>query len=231
MAKKGFVELLKDIFKPAPGPSVADKKMDRRRFFRAGLAELMKPLDAAVRPLEQVAREVAKLEEPWPPPRKYTTPTYDQPWLRPPGALPEGEFRSRCTRSGDCVRACPVQAIQIDGLAEKGGGYPYIEPSTQACVVCASLACMHVCPSGALQPVPRYDIDMGTAEWFSDTCVRTHGQECTLCVEKCPVGAVAIELQEGKVVVHPDGCTGCGTCQQVCPTDPKSIIVMPKSAR
>ena len=99
------------------------------------------------------------------------------------------------------------------------------------CVVCASLACMHVCPSGALQPVPRYDIDMGTAEWFENTCVRTHGQECTLCIEKCPVGAVAIELQEGKVVVHPDGCTGCGTCQQVCPTDPKSIIIMPKSAR
>jgi Pyruvate/2-oxoacid:ferredoxin oxidoreductase delta subunit len=32
-------------------------------------------------------------------------------------------------------------------------------------------------------------------------------------------------------VVNDDHCTGCGVCQNKCPTDPKSIVVMPKSAR
>jgi NAD-dependent dihydropyrimidine dehydrogenase PreA subunit len=42
---------------------------------------------------------------------------------------------------------------------------------------------------------------------------------------------VALELIEGKVTVHEDGCIGCGVCEHHCPTLPKSIVVIPKAAR
>jgi ferredoxin-type protein NapG len=90
---------------------------------------------------------------------------------------------------------------------------------------------MNNCPSGALQLVPLAEIDMGTAHWNEHLCVRSHGEDCTRCVDHCPVGTMALELIDNRIVVHEDHCTGCGVCQNNCPTDPKSIVVMPKSAR
>jgi ferredoxin-type protein NapG len=96
---------------------------------------------------------------------------------------------------------------------------------------------MNRCPSGALIPVPLLDIDMGTAVWREQSCLRTtrdqngSTQDCTICVDHCPLGSAAIELQRNRVVVKPLSCIGCGVCQQDCPTSPKSITVIPKSAR
>ena len=83
---------------------------------------------------------------------------------------------------------------------------------------------MHVCPTGALQPTPLADVDMGLAIWQSDTCVRQQGDACTICVDHCPVGSFAIELAGKRIRVHEQGCTGCGVCQHDCPTTPKSIV-------
>ena len=236
MSKK-FAQIIKDIFKPPPtgGPSIADKKMDRRRFFRAGLAEMLKPLDAAIKPLERVAHEVGKLDSirsplPPPPPPLKAAPV-DRPWIRPPGALPELEFRARCTRCGDCVTACPVKAIKVDHAAEEGAGYPFIDPDTNPCVLCSGQPCMPACPAGALQIVPLEQIDIGKANYFDQTCLRFNGEECTMCVDHCPVGPSALDIQNGWVTVHEEACTGCGVCQNNCPTDPKSIIVIPKASR
>jgi ferredoxin-type protein NapG len=44
----------------------------------------------------------------------------------------------------------------------------------------------------------------------------------------CPIGSVAIELRANMIHVNEDGCTGCGVCQQQCPTSPKSIVVIPR---
>ena len=41
----------------------------------------------------------------------------------------------------------------------------------------------------------------------------------------------ALELLDGRINVKEDGCTGCGVCQHDCPTMPRSITVIPKSAR
>ena len=233
MAKKSFGDILKDMFRPTGGPSspAVDRKMDRRRFFRHGLAEMMKPLDVAIRPLEKMAHEMGKLDRMQSPPAKKSAMQYERPWLRPPGALPEAEFRLRCTKCGDCVNACPVHAIRVDHSGLDGSGYPYIEVDTQPCTLCAGQPCMPACPTGALQIVPLDMIDMGTAHYFDQTCLRFNGQECTACVDHCPVGTAALEIKEGWVVVHEDGCTGCGVCQSNCPTDPKSIIVVPKASR
>lgn len=202
-----------------------DKPVPRRRFFREGLLELFKPLARSVEPLQRVAEQLGALEEPVAPPR----PTRH--WLRPPGSLPEEQFRTQCSRCGDCVRACPAHCIKIDWSGDNGEGVPYIDPDEMSCVLCTELACMPSCPTGALQPILVDFIDMGVAVWHESTCLRSAGQDCTICVDACPVGARALVVaDDGRVGVR-EGCTGCGLCQHECPTTPKSITVLPKSAR
>ncbi len=229
-----------------------DKPMGRRRFFREGLAELLKPLGQAVRPLEEMARQIGNLEDPLhrsyhqPPVEtrrplntvSYNTPAHDEVvedrehWLRPPGARDEQEFLNVCSRCGNCVHACPVQAIHLDHSAHRAGGVPYVDPDSSACVMCDELSCMNQCPSSALMLVPREAIDMGTAVWNESLCLRTTvGEQCTMCVDHCPVGTLALEVVDNRIAVHEDHCTGCGSCQNNCPTHPKSIVVNPKSKR
>jgi MauM/NapG family ferredoxin protein len=197
-----------------------EKPVDRRRFFRLGLSELLRPLASAAKPLERMVGELGRLDQPRIRPEV---------WLRPPGSMPEARFLQTCARNGDCVAACPVQAIKLDPA--KGGGAPYIDADSSACVVCTGLKCMSVCPSGALVPTSINDIDMGTAVWHSSSCLRTTGESCTICIDKCPLGSAAIELRNGRVAVNPLGCIGCGVCQMECPTSPKSIVVIPIAAK
>jgi MauM/NapG family ferredoxin protein len=227
--------------------------MDRRRFFREGLRELLRPVSRAVEPIHRVAEELGKLEPDVPPPPPLPPPAgvvaYQPPaaapapceapsvsppaaWLRPPGALADDErFTGACSRCGKCAEVCPAQCIKIDETRSIANGAPYIDPDAMPCILCTGLECMHTCPSGALLPTPLQDIDMGTARWHEPLCLRTHGEPCTMCVDHCPVGGVALELVDNRIVVHEDGCVGCGVCQNNCPTDPKSITVTPRTLR
>jgi len=130
------------------------------------------------------------------------------------------------------VSACPVAAIKVtmdpDPMKE---GRPFIDPQSQACVVCDDLSCMKVCPSSALVSIAREDIRMGLAEVDEAFCVRTQGEDCQICVDKCPLGesAITISYFGGPVEVLDPGCTGCGVCEMYCPTEPKAIVVRPLS--
>ncbi|MGH7179478.1 MAG: 4Fe-4S dicluster domain-containing protein [Tepidisphaeraceae bacterium] len=198
-----------------------DKPVDRRHFFRQGLRQLLRPIAAAIEPLEQAARHFGQIEID-PPARPVRGEI-----LRPPGALkPDQTFLDTCSRCGDCVRVCPAQCIKIDTSGARGGGAPYINPDEMPCVVCDGLLCMHECPSGALVPVPLAHINMGVAVWNPETCVRRQGEDCRICVERCPVGEVAIQLRGDRIHVVEEGCIGCGVCQHDCPTNPKSIVVI-----
>jgi ferredoxin-type protein NapG len=208
-----------------------DRPINRRHFFRHGLSEFLRPLVGATGPLEEVIRQINSIDMEMKTAQQQPTPTIrgtPDVWLRPPGALPESQFRETCSRCQECVRVCPAQCIKIDTTGAKGAGVPYIEIDTMPCVLCDGLLCMHNCPSGALLPIPIGDIDMGTAVWHENLCLRSQGQDCTICVDKCPIGEVAIQLQNGKVQVIEEGCTGCGVCQHDCPTSPKSITVTPR---
>lgn len=216
-----------------------DKPMNRRRFFRDGLFELLKPLakplERRIAPIERLAQEFSKFDdsatrsEPAAP--SYDAPRISLPVLRPPGALAEDKFLEICSRCGHCVSVCPANAIQLDATEYNGGGFPYVDPEIQPCVMCDTLVCMKECPSTALGYVPRWLIDMGTAEWHLESCTRTHGDTCTTCIDHCPLGADAIELRGNDIHVKSEGCTGCGICQYYCPTYPKSIVIVPKSAK
>jgi ferredoxin-type protein NapG len=188
----------------------------RRRFFAAGMGRLLAPL-----------AEFVQVRLPQVEPRGL---------LRPPGALPEARFLDTCYRCGRCADACPARAISLlDKTDARTTGTPVVDPDLQACVICDELACMKACPSGALQFVDRYDIRMGLAVVDQQTCIRSQGQECTLCIDKCPLSATAIGLDDyGRIhVIDPAitgrGCTGCGVCQQHCPTRPvRAIRIAPK---
>jgi ferredoxin-type protein NapG len=210
-----------------------DRPLDRRRFFRMGLRELLKPLANAAEPIERALRELESLD-------KAISATPGTPgsrslpiFLRPPGALDEQAFREQCSRCGICVSVCPADAIKIDSTGAIANGAPYIVAAEAPCVACDGLHCMQNCPSGALRFTPLVDIDIGTAEWKSQFCTRTTiGDDCRICVDQCPLGSAALVIDEaGKVKVIEDGCIGCGVCERYCPTEPKSIVVVPKAQR
>ena len=200
------------------------RETGRRGFFKEALNQLMQPVAEF---LDDRISEHGPVEVP-----------SRGNLLRPPGALPEAEFLEKCHRCGNCVKNCPANAIfALEEALEKGGQpdlthTPYIDPDEQPCVICDSLACMYVCPSGALQPVYAEDIKIGVAIFNGETCLRTKDVACTYCIDTCPIGADAIHLTtDGTVEVIESGCTGCGVCQYACPTAPKSIVIEPSIAR
>jgi MauM/NapG family ferredoxin protein len=212
-----------------------DPPINRRRFFREGLRGLFDNIGRAAGPLQRMLHELegvkaelgslAAKESATPQEARSEKPNRLR-ILRPPGAKHEEEFLRTCSTCGNCVSACPVNAIHIE--PGKAGGAPFIIAEDQPCTLCDGLNCMYSCPSGAILPVPIGLIDMGTAQWKPDRCLRTQGTECTMCVDRCPIGPKAIELRDGNVAVHPDGCTGCGVCEHECPTSPRAIVVIPR---
>ncbi len=147
--------------------------------------------------------------------------------LRPPGALEEEAFLSRCTSCGKCAEVCPVRAIELVSNAEpRLHNKPVIEAQRQACVICNDLACMKACPTGALQLVAASEIRMGLAVVDLNLCVRSRGEDCQICVDKCPIGPTAIDIPfPGGPVNVKDACTGCGVCEMYCPTEPRAVVV------
>ena len=191
----------------------------RRAFFKQAAARFIQPVAEYID--EQIGDYLPN-DAPSPPHQ-----SLDIPILRPPGALPEATFLQTCQRCGNCVESCPAEAIQTFQSSNPNlAGTPYIAPSSQPCVVCDSLACMQVCPSGALQKLSVNQIQIGLAEVSYDTCLRTEGIECTYCVDSCPIGDTAIRLDsQDRIEVITRGCVGCGVCQYECPTVPKSVVV------
>ncbi len=181
---------------------------DRRHFFRRTLRRALSPLSEFIE--ERLAMPGLRTV------------------LRPPGALPEPEFIHTCRRCHKCIDVCPADAIRpLRSPHEQVDGTPFIDPNVAACVICTDIACTTVCPSGALQLLLHpSQIRMGLAEVRHLRCLRMRGQDCTICVDRCPIGQTALRISpEGIVEVLEDGCTGCGVCQLYCPTSPKAIVV------
>jgi MauM/NapG family ferredoxin protein len=223
----------RDSGKPSRRASKDQETFQRRQFFSEGLRNLLRPVaDIIEERVERVkhsmeaanARAMAKTG---PGAGRYENHEATR-LIRPPGALSEELFLDRCSGCAQCVSACPVQAIQlIQSDDPRKNDTPYVNPRSKACVVCDDLACMSACPTGALQRVPRHLIHMGVAELRRDFCLRSDGEDCQICVEKCPIGPTAIEIpySGADVEVKTDGCVGCGVCEEYCPTEPRAIVI------
>ena len=141
--------------------------------------------------------------------------------LRPPGAVFDDLLVDTCTRCGLCVDACPRHAIfPLDATFGRAAGTPAIRPREAPCVMCEGLQCTRVCPSKSLARVAPFDVQMGTATVLTDSCVTFHGQPCAVCVTACPVPAALVTDPDGHPVVDALRCTGCGVCENLCPTEP-----------
>lgn len=134
--------------------------------------------------------------------------------LRPPWAIEVGAFEDRCTRCGECIRACP-SAIVIAG----DGGFPKVDFARGECSFCGD--CVSACQPKALRR------DKGARAWsleiaIGDACVARDGVECRVCGEACNEAAVRFRPRVGGAplpVTDPQRCTGCGACVAPCPAD------------
>ena len=125
--------------------------------------------------------------------------------IRPPGATPEAEFLGRCVKCLLCGEACPTGAIQ-PALAEAGlEGFwtPVVVPRRGGCEL-ACTRCGEVCPTGALTRLAAsrktgYDglppVRIGTAFFDRGRCLPWANQ------------------------------IPCIVCEEMCPTDPKAIVL------
>ena len=165
--------------------------------------------------------------------------------LRPPGALDEQYFLSRCTRCGECMKVCPNNALHpawteagLEGLWT-----PIIVPRIGYCETSCVL-CSQACPTGAIWEITAAEkgwavgqantakpISLGTAFIDRGRCLAwAMATPCIVCEEWCPTSPKAIYLRAGEVTdslgnskaikqpfVDPQRCVGCGACEYACP--------------
>jgi ferredoxin-type protein NapG len=159
--------------------------------------------------------------------------------IRPPGALKETDFNASCIKCGQCVTACPYDTLK---LATAGSGTPigtpYFEPRDIPCYMCQDIPCTRACPTGALSPTLEKieDARMGLAVIDMEHCISYLGLRCEICHRVCPVQdkAITIKHQPRKLskhamfipIVHSKDCTGCGMCEEACPTDEAAIKIV-----
>jgi ferredoxin-type protein NapG len=154
--------------------------------------------------------------------------------IRPPSALPEEEFLSRCIGCEQCGDVCPNSCIRFDRTSH-GIGAPYLRLREKACILC--MRCTQVCPTGALQAVATDEgediqkhVKMGIAVVDESICNSYNGYACGACVQACPFEGKAIKaLTWERPVVDPDYCVGCGLCEKTCIVYPQAIRVIPIS--
>ena len=192
-----------------------ERIIDRRDFFKNAFSEITKKI--AEFSVEKEIKPVRK--------RKY---------IRPPGAVEESVFLSRCTRCNECIKVCPHFCIRgLDSDVEYGIGTPIIIPEIAPCRLCPDLPCISACKDNALLPSDDIkNVRIGTALIDRTNCLDYSGDSaslCRKCYTECPLKEEAIYLEDSRPVIRAERCTGCGICENVCEaiTSPAAVRVFP----
>ncbi|TDB39743.1 MAG: electron transporter RnfB [Actinobacteria bacterium] len=119
-----------------------------------------------------------------------------------------------CFGYGDCVCACPFDAMALDER-----GLPVIDIAK--CTGCG--ICVRECPRGPIGLLQLVADDAPIAvRCNAHNKVKERKASCSACCiackkceKECP--ADAIHVIDMLAVVDYDKCTGCGTCVRVCP--------------
>jgi electron transport complex protein RnfB len=126
--------------------------------------------------------------------------------------------KNGCLGLGDCVHACPFDAIHIGALG-------IAEVDYEKCTGCAQ--CIAVCPKKTLEIIPR-DFRVYIACKIMNEKASVVRNACSVgcticrrCVKACP--AAAAEWTGSSIFIHHDKCMaygpGCNeACVAVCPT-------------
>jgi ferredoxin len=132
--------------------------------------------------------------------------------IRPPGALAEADFLSRCLKCGQCMRICPTNIIHPASLESglEGLWSPVLNfrIGTSGCQL-NCIACSHICPTAAIRPITLEEklgrkeyaqagpIRLGTAFVDRGRCLPwAMDRSCIVCQENCPVSPKAIFTRE-----------------------------------
>jgi len=153
--------------------------------------------------------------------------------LRPPGVrTKEEEFLTECIRCGQCVEACPGNALHPvwNGMSWESLWTPALVATLGGCQYDCT-RCGQVCPSGAIPNLAlaekRKQV-IGIAALDEPLCIN-----CMVCEKACPTQAIErTEIRkEGKTkplpVIVTDKCIGCGLCEFRCPAPPAIKVYTP----
>lgn len=148
------------------------------------------------------------------------------PALRPPWALAEADFLTRCSRCDACVAACPT------GIVVAGeGGFPTVDFSRGECTFCGD--CVPPCTPRALSRPAADAPPWSLTARIGDGCLALKGVECRVCGEACGEGAIRFRPRIGGVALaelDASRCTGCGACHAPCPVRAISLDMNTKLA-
>jgi electron transport complex protein RnfB len=119
--------------------------------------------------------------------------------------------KNGCLGLGDCVRACPFDALAL-------GGEGIVELIPDLCTGCG--LCVPACPKDLLELYPRaHRVELSCVAREKQSIVRaTCMVGCTLCrkcVAKCPAGAITWDGRT--IVIDHAACLAYGpSCEEAC---------------
>jgi len=126
-----------------------------------------------------------------------------------------GGFKScsyGCLSYGDCVKVCPVDAIQMSA-----DGLPIVD--VEKCIACGK--CLKECPRDLFVLLPKkitYHINCHSNDKgaVSRKACQVSCIACRICEKKCPTQAITIE--NNLAVIDQSKCINCAACFEACPT-------------
>ncbi|MCL2156824.1 MAG: 4Fe-4S binding protein [Methanobrevibacter sp.] len=132
-------------------------------------------------------------------------------------------IRNNCIGCGECIDVCPVNCIWLE--------LPSSIHIENECVFCGK--CVSTCQVSAIELTEEFfqikDDDSSEDKIFFTRkyiegqrdgefqIENSQCQVCGVCVNQCPVSALAIENDE--IVVNPDLCISCRECESLCPVN------------